>query len=80
MKGNACVDLLNILCINLTRFSPFDSRRKKTNVKNLWKFIFRAEGVFHFPNAALDHGGCPPYLLEFLRIMFKYLVQALCNI
>ena len=91
MKWNGCVDLLNILRINLnatiyvnelilTRFSPFDSRCKKPNVKNLWKFIFRAEEVFRFPNAALDHGGCPPYHLELLQIMFKYLVQVLCNI
>ena len=56
----------------LTPFRPFGIKCKKLIEKNLWKYILGhlGERVFHiFP---LDHGWCPPYLIEFLWIMLQH--------
>ena len=61
----------------LTLFGPVDIKCKKPNAKNLWKRIFRASrkvSFSYFPTVALNHGGCPWYLLEFSRIILQYSV------
>ena len=95
MKSNVCVTLLNMLhkiyskftvYINeliLTPFSPFDIKCKKINL--MWKtsgnaFLGYLGQIFSdFPKVALDHGGCPQFLLE-LSWMLQYSVQVLYSI